>query len=90
MKLLEQMYRKEAFSSFNDTRKWGGHYQELMSEIVALEAEMLEKFPDIQPLLNRFQDIQAAINSITMYHEFETGFRVGAKLMAEIMKDIDD
>ena len=87
MKLLEKLYREEAFSSLSDTRDWDKQYHQLMKEITTVESEMFEKFPEMQELFNRFQDIQGKINSITLYHEFETGFKVGAKLMAEILED---
>ena len=87
MKLLEKLYREEAFSSLSDTRDWDKQYHHLMKEITAVESEMFEKFPEMQELFNRFQDIQGKINSITLYHEFETGFKVGANLMAEILED---
>ena len=87
MKLLEKLYREEAFSSLSDTREWEKQYHHLMKEITEVESEMFEKFPEMQELFNRFQDIQGKINSITLYHEFETGFKVGAKLMAEILED---
>ena len=87
MKLLEKLYREEAFSSLSDTREWEVQYHQLMKEITAVESEMFEKFPEMQELFNRFQDTQGKINGITLYHEFETGFRVGAKLMAEILED---
>ena len=83
MKLLEKLYREEAFSSLSDTREWEVQYHQLMKEITAVESEMFEKFPEMQELFNRFQDTQGKINGITLYHEFETGFRVGAKLMAD-------
>ena len=87
MKLLENLYREEAFSSLSDTRNWDERYQQLMKEITEVEAEMNEKFPDMQPLFTRFQDIQGEINGIVMYHEFESGFRIGANLMAEMLED---
>ena len=87
MKLLEKLYREEAFSSLSDTMRWNKRYQKLMQEITEVEAEINEKFPDMQSLFTRFQDIQGKINGITLYHEFETGFKVGAKLMAEILED---
>ena len=87
MKLLEKLYREEAFSSLSDTREWDKQYHQLMKEITEVESEMFEKFPEMQELFTRFQDIQGKINSITLYHEFETGFKVGANLMAEILED---
>ena len=87
MKLLEKLYREEAFSSWSDTRNWDRRYQQLMKEIIEVEAEINEKFPDMQPLFTRFQDIQGEINGIVMYHEFELGFKIGANLMAEMLED---
>ena len=87
MKLLEKLYREEAFSSLSDTRDWDKQYHQLMNEITEVESEMFEKFPEMQELFTRFQDIQGKINGITLYHEFETGFKVGANLMAEILED---
>ena len=87
MKLLEKLYREEAFNSLSDTRDWDKQYHQLMKEITEVESEMFEKFPEMQELFTRFQDIQGKINGITLYHEFETGFKVGANLMAEILED---
>ena len=89
MKLLEKIYHAEIFSSLTNTREWDERYHLLMGEATAVESEMLEKFPGIEDLFNQLQDIQGRINDITLYHEFEAGFRVGAKLMAEILEDVD-
>ena len=90
MKLLEKLYREEVFSSLNDTMRWNERYQKLMQEITEVEAEINEKFPDMQSLFTRFQDIQGEINGIVQYHEFETGFKVGANLMAEMLEDTSE
>ena len=90
MKMLEKLYREEAFSSLSDTMRWNKRYQKLMKEITEVETEINEKFPDMQPLFTRFQDIQGEINGIVMYHEFETGFKVGANLMAEMLEDTSE
>ena len=90
MKLLEKLYREEAFSSLSDTMNRHKRYQKLMKEITEVETEINETFPDMQPLFTRFQDIQGEINGIVQYHEFETGFKVGANLMAEMLEDTSE
>ena len=62
MKLLEKLYREEAFSSLSDTREWEKQYHHLMKEITEVESEMFEKFPEMQELFNRFQDIYSRKN----------------------------
>ena len=45
MKLLEKLYREEAFNSLSDTRDWEKQYHHLMKEITAVESEMFKVSP---------------------------------------------
>ena len=89
MTLLEAMYRGKV-PTFCEVNLWNAEYSELVRQITEIEAEILQTYPDIKPLLNRFQDIQNEINSISDYHEFRIGYKVGAQLMLEMMENITD
>ncbi len=89
MTLLEAMYRGKV-PTFCEVNLWNAEYSELVRQITEIEAEILQTYPDIKPLLNRFQDIQNEINSISYYHEFRIGYKVGAQLMLEMMENITD
>ncbi len=89
MTLLEAMYRGKV-PTFCEVNLWNTEYAELVRQITEVETEILQTYPDIKPLLNRFQDIQNEINSISYYHEFQIGYKVGAQLMLEMMENITD
>ena len=47
----------------------------------------LRKYPDIGELLNELQDVQSKAASIAEYEMFVCGFRTGAQLMLEMLRD---
>ena len=89
MKLLETMYRSD-FGSLHDTTKWGKRYSKKLSQVVEIETKMMEQCPDIKEMFAQYHELQGELNGISMYHEFEQGFRMGAQLMAEMMEDITE
>ena len=86
MKMLEAMYRSD-FGSLHDT---GKRYSEKLSQAVEIETKIMEQYPEIKEMFAQYHELQGELNGISMYHEFEQGFRMGAQLMAEMMEDITE
>ena len=57
------------------------------NKLTEIEAEILRKYPEIGELLNELQDVQSKAASIAEYEMFATGFRTGAQLMMEMLRD---
>lgn len=89
MSLLKALYCGN-IPAFSEINLWNEEYAKLVDEIVQVEAELSQISPEASKLLSRYQDLQSAINTIIHYHEFRTGFQVGAQLMQEMMKDLRD
>ena len=83
MNLLEALYEGK-FPAFCELNVWDEKYAKLVEQIAEVEAEMLQTCPEVSQLLDRYQHLQFEINRITFYHEFQSGFRIGAQLMEEI------
>ena len=87
MDILEMMYNGK-FPPFYELNIWNEEYEKLVKRIVEVEAEISKISPEASKLLDDYQEIQSAINTITFYHEFSAGFRVGAQLMLEMLKPL--
>ncbi len=85
MGILKDMYSGKS-GYFGENRIDTPEYIKCLSKLTELEAELLNRYPDITDLLNQFQNIQSEANSIAEYEMFATGFRSGAQLMLEMLR----
>lgn len=53
-----------------------------------IKAEILEKYPDLEQLMEELANAQMEQAELGRFHEFSVGVRVGAQLMLEMMKDL--
>ncbi|MCR4645330.1 MAG: hypothetical protein K5695_07975 [Oscillospiraceae bacterium] len=88
MKLLEAMYRGKV-QNLSELNRWDKRYAKLLDQIVEVEERIMKISPEASELLHQYQDLHGKLDSLTAYHEFCTGFRVGAQLMAEMLEDFD-
>ena len=66
----------------SEYRRWAGRSAEL-------DKELRETFPEAEELINKRDMARNEANEIMAYQQFVYGFRVGAQLMAEMMKKVD-
>lgn len=85
MGILKDMYSGKS-GYFGENRINTPEYIKCLSKLTELEAELLNRYPDITDLLNQFQNIQSEANSIAEYEMFAAGFRSGAQLMLEMLR----
>lgn len=88
MKLLEAMYRGQV-QNLSELNRWDKRYAKLLDQIVEVEKQIIRISPEGSELLHQYQELHGKLDSLTAYHEFCTGFRVGAQLMAEMLEDLD-
>lgn len=58
-----------------------------LDRVCQTEQNLLNAHPDIGSLLIEYQTAQFDLFSMTAYQEFISGFRMGARMMLEIMED---
>ena len=56
---------------------------------MAVETEMLNTYPQIRELFDRYQSAQIELISINNRQEFVNGFRIGGKIALEMLKPIE-
>lgn len=84
MGILKDMYSGKS-GYFGENRIDTPEYIKCISRVSELEAELLNKYPDMSDLLNQFQNMLCEANSIAEYEMFAAGFRSGAQLMLEML-----
>ena len=88
MSIIEDMYDGKIMP-FGEINIMTDDYRKAADKLYKSETEILERFPEIKPFLEKYQDAQMKINAISFYHEFEVGFRVGAQIMLEALRPIE-
>lgn len=87
MSIIENMYDGKIMP-FGEINIRTDDYHKAIDNLYKSEAEILERFPEVKPFLEKYQDAQMKVNAISFYHEFEVGFRIGAQIMLEAVKQI--
>mgnify|MGYP007030557793 FL=1 len=54
---------------------------------LALTKEITQSCPEADTLFLKYQEAQGRLNSMTEYEMFAAGFRMGAQLMLEMLRD---
>lgn len=88
MNIIEEMYNGDLFPIRMYSHN-SNEYRKAMDDLVSAEKELLNTYPQIKELFDKYQDAQIALISINNRQEFVSGFRIGAKMMIELIKDID-
>lgn len=63
-------------------------YYKVGKEVERLKAKMLELHPDLKQLMEELANAQMEQTELSRFHEFSVGFRAGAQLMLEMMKEL--
>lgn len=89
MSILKDMYYGN-IPSFIELNPHSGEYDEKMGEILMLQDEIIKKFPDIRVLLEKYFNAYRGASHEFEFLQFQMGVRVGAQLMLEMMKELDE
>lgn len=63
-------------------------YYKIGKEVEKIKAKMLELHPDLKQLMEELENSQMERAELSRFHEFSVGYRVGAQLMLEMMKEL--
>ena len=89
MNILKDMYYGNILS-FMELNPRSENYDEIMKEILMLQDEIIKEFPDAKEIFEKhFNAYRDSVNEFE-FLQFQLGVRVGAQLMLEMMKEIDE
>ena len=60
-------------------------YKDTITHLSRLEAEILQKFPEVKEMLEEYRDLLQQISSMESANDFSRGFRIGAFFMSDIL-----
>ncbi len=63
-------------------------YYRAGDKVDKIKAEILEKYPDLEQLMEEYANAQMEQTELGRFHEFSVGVRVGAQLMIEMLKEL--
>ena len=86
MNIIEEMYNGDLFpiGTYCNSSK---EYKKAMDKLVAAETELLNSYPQIRELFDKYQSAQIELVSINNRQEFVNGFRIGGQMVMEIIKN---
>ena len=82
--ILEQFYYGNITPC--ETTVTDNRFQKIVSDIDSIEAEMLEKYPELKPLLDKYRDKNSKLAGTEIMNAFSKGFRLGALFMIDVFK----
>ena len=89
MSILKDMYYGNILS-FMELNPRSENYDKIMKEILMLQDEIIKEFPDAKAIFEKyFATYQESAHEYE-FLQFQMGVRVGAQLMLEMMKEIDE
>ena len=89
MNILKDMYYGN-IPSFIELNPRSENYDEIMKKILMLQDEIIKEFPDANEIFEKcFATYQESAHEFE-FLQFQMGVRVGAQLMLEMMKEIDE
>ena len=80
--ILEQFYYANITPC--ETTVPDNRFQKIVSDIDSIEAEMLEKNPELKPLLDKYRDKNGKLAGAEIENAFSKGFRLGALFMIDV------
>ena len=63
----------------------GEEYDVALDKVCTFEQKILDSYPGFEELLNEFESAQFDLEKINAAEEFVSGFKIGARLMMEIL-----
>ena len=87
--IIKNMYYGNV-PSFIELNPRSGEYDEKMGEILMLQDEIIKEYPYAKEIFEKyFATYQESAHEFE-FLQFQMGVRVGAQLMLEIMKELDE
>ena len=87
--ILKDMYYGNILS-FMELNPHSEEYDEKLEEILKLQVEMFKKYPEAKEFLDKYFVTYHATSHEYEFLQFQMGVRVGAQLMLEMMKNIEE
>lgn len=63
-------------------------YYRAGDKVSECRARILKQHPDLEQLMEEYENAQMEQTELCRFHEFSVGFRAGAQLMLEMMKEL--
>lgn len=86
--LIKKMHDGELFP-MHTIASQDKEYKDALDRVCELEQKILDTYPDIAELLNEFQSAQFELEKMNTTQEFVDGFKVGARMIIEILNSIE-
>ena len=86
--ILKGIYYGEILPFWEHSFEDAEYYRKMMASIKA-DSELREHFPEAEKLIDAHNNARNDVEEIISYNQFLFGFRVGAQLMLEMMRNID-
>lgn len=88
MTILEEMYYGN-IPHFWEHSITDSEYRRWANKSAELDKQLRETYPEAEELINKREMARNETIEIMSYQQFVYGFRVGAQLMAEMLKKVD-
>lgn len=89
MSILEEMYYGN-IPHFWEHSITDSEYRKWVNKSVELDKELRKAFPEAEELIDKHERARNEVTEIMSYQQFAYGFRVGAQLMAEMLKPVSE
>ena len=89
MSIIKDMYYGN-IPSFIELNPRSENYDEKMGEILMLQDEIIKEFPDAKEIFEKYFNVYRDSVNEFEFLQFQMGVRVGAQLMLEMMKEIEE
>lgn len=87
MSILEGLYFGSQIP-FDEVNVDCPEYYKVGKEVEKIKAKILELHPDLKQLMEELENAQMEQTELCRFHEFSVGYRVGAQLMIEMMREL--
>lgn len=87
MSILEGLYFGSQFP-FDEVDMDCPDYYRVGKEVERIKSKILELHPDLKGLMEELNNAQMEQAELSRFHEFSVGYRVGAQLMIEMIKEL--
>ena len=89
MNILKDMYYGN-IPSFIELNPRSKNYDKIMKEILMLQDEIIKEFPDAKEIFEKYFNVYRDSVNEFEFLQFQMGVRVGAQLMLEMMKELEE
>lgn len=87
MSILEGLYFGSQIP-FDEVNVDCPDYYKAGKEVERIKTKIFERHPDLKQLMEELNNAQMEQAELSRFHEFSVGYRVGAQLMLEMLKEL--